>query len=131
MKILTKLALAAVILCSTFADQAGWVSGYTRSNGTYVAPYYRSDYGSLIGDSSYSGSSRDYVYRNPYAAYPSVHVNGYLSQWSHSFTRLFAVLRAALWEKLDLLKLLACYGTAGGSFRHLARPEQAYFPGFL
>jgi len=55
----------------------------------------------------------------------------YLSKWAHSFTRLFTILRAALWEKLDLLKLLACYGTAGGSFRHLARPEQAYFPGFL
>jgi hypothetical protein len=55
----------------------------------------------------------------------------YLSQWAHSFTRLFTILRAALWEKLDLLKLLACYGTAGGSFRNLARPEQAYFPGFL
>jgi len=55
----------------------------------------------------------------------------YLSSWAHSFTRLFTVLRAALWEKYDLLNLLACYGTAGGSFRHLARPEQAYFPGFL
>jgi hypothetical protein len=55
----------------------------------------------------------------------------YLSKWSHSFTRLFTILRAALWQKLDLLKLLACYGTAGGHFRHLARPEQAYFPGFL
>lgn len=55
----------------------------------------------------------------------------YLSKWAHSFTRLFTVLRAALWEKYDLLDLLACYGTAGGSFRHLARPEQAYFPGFL
>ena len=55
----------------------------------------------------------------------------YLSNWAHSFTRLFTILRAALWEKLALLKLLACYGTAGGSFRHLARPEQAYFPGFL
>jgi hypothetical protein len=55
----------------------------------------------------------------------------YLSKWAHSFTRLFTLLRAALWEKLDLLKLLACYGTAGGSFRNLARPEQAYFPGFL
>jgi hypothetical protein len=54
----------------------------------------------------------------------------YLSKWAHSFTRLFTILRAALWEKLNLLKLLACYGTAGGSFRHLARPEQAYFPGF-
>jgi hypothetical protein len=54
----------------------------------------------------------------------------YLSNWAHSFTRLFTILRAALWEKYDLLNLLACYGTAGGSFRHLARPEQAYFPGF-
>jgi hypothetical protein len=55
----------------------------------------------------------------------------HLSKWAHSFTRLFTVLRAALWEKYDLLKLLACYGTAGGSFRNLARPEQAYFPGYL
>lgn len=55
----------------------------------------------------------------------------YLSKWGHSFTRLFTILRAALWEKLDLLKLLACYGTAGGSFRNLAQPEQAYFPGFI
>jgi hypothetical protein len=77
MKTLIKLALAAVVLCSTFTTQAGWVSGYTRSNGTYVMPYYRSDYGSLGGYSGYSSSSRDYVYRNPYAAYPSVHVSGY------------------------------------------------------
>jgi len=54
----------------------------------------------------------------------------YLSRWAHSFTRLFTILRAALWGKYDLLKLLACYGTAGGSFRHLAQPQQAYFPGF-
>lgn len=54
----------------------------------------------------------------------------FLSQWPHSFTRLFTILRAALWSKFDLRKLLACYGTAGGSFRHLAQPEQAYFPGF-
>jgi hypothetical protein len=77
MKTLIKFALTAVILCSTFAAQAGWVSGYTRSNGTYVQPYYRSDSGSLGGYSGYSSSSRDYVYRNPYAAFPSVHVNGY------------------------------------------------------
>jgi hypothetical protein len=55
----------------------------------------------------------------------------YLSKWSHSFTRLFTILRAVLWSKLDLLKLLGCYGTAKGSFRNLALPEQAYFPGFL
>ena len=55
----------------------------------------------------------------------------YLSRWAHSFTRLFTLLRAAQWEKLDLLALLKTYGTAGGSFRHLARPEQAYLPGFI
>jgi Transposase DDE domain/Domain of unknown function (DUF4372) len=54
----------------------------------------------------------------------------YLSKWTHSFTRLFTILRATLWEKYDLLNLLSRYGTAGGSFRYLARPEQAYFPGF-
>src|SRR5665213_2277405 len=35
----------------------------------------------------------------------------YLARWAHSFTRLFTLLRAALWEKYDLFKLLACYGT--------------------
>jgi hypothetical protein len=54
----------------------------------------------------------------------------YLSKWAHSFTRLFTILRAALWRKFELLDLLHRYGTAGGSFRHLARPEQAYFAGF-
>jgi hypothetical protein len=55
----------------------------------------------------------------------------YLSKWSHSFTRLFTILRAVTWARLDLLGLLDCYGTAKGSFRNLARPDQAYFPGFL
>jgi IS4 transposase len=55
----------------------------------------------------------------------------FLSDWSHSFSRLFALVRTCLWRKWDLLKLLARYGTAGGSFRYLARPEQAFFPGFI
>ncbi len=53
----------------------------------------------------------------------------FLSNWSHSFSRLFTLLRAALWQKWDLLGLLRCYGTADGHFRYLARPEQAYLPG--
>jgi hypothetical protein len=54
----------------------------------------------------------------------------YLTQWAHSFSRLFALVRTGLWRKWDLLGLLARYGTAGGSFRYLAHPEQAHFPGF-
>ncbi|MDE3100064.1 MAG: IS4 family transposase [Verrucomicrobiota bacterium] len=53
----------------------------------------------------------------------------FLSDWSHSFSRLFTLIRAALWKKWDLLALLNRYGTAGGHFRYLARPEQAYLPG--
>jgi hypothetical protein len=53
----------------------------------------------------------------------------FLSDWSHSFSRLFTVLRSSLWSKWDLLGLLRLYGTANGHFRFLARPEQAYLPG--
>lgn len=52
----------------------------------------------------------------------------FLSQWPHSFTRLFTLLRSALWQRLDLLGLLERYGTAGGGGRFLGTPEQAYFP---
>lgn len=52
------------------------------------------------------------------------------SQWGHSFLRLWAVTRSALWLKLQLVDLLQRYGTAGGDFRMLGRPEQAYLPGF-
>jgi hypothetical protein len=53
----------------------------------------------------------------------------FLSKWSHSFCRLFTLVRAALWKKWDALSLLRRYGTAEGHFRYLARPEQAYLPG--
>src|SRR5260370_14270180 len=53
-----------------------------------------------------------------------------MSSWSHSFTRLFTLLRAALWRKIDLWDLLRFYGIAGGHFRYLATPQSAYLPGF-
>jgi hypothetical protein len=53
----------------------------------------------------------------------------FLSEWSHSFSRLFTMVRASLWKKWDLLGLLRRYGTADGHFRYLACPEQAYLPG--
>jgi len=77
MKILTKLALAVVAFTAAVSAQAGWVSGHIRSNGTYVAPYYRSSGGSFGSYPGYASPSRDYVYRNPYAATPSVNVREY------------------------------------------------------
>ena len=38
--------------------------------------------------------------------------SAFLSLWGHSFTRLFTLLRAALWQKLELRSLLERYGTA-------------------
>lgn len=75
MKILNKLALIAAVLTTAATAQAEWVSGHFRSNGAYVAPYYRSGSG-LLGSSG-SGASSSYVYRNPFAASPSVRVDGY------------------------------------------------------
>jgi hypothetical protein len=63
-------------------------------------------------------------------AYVLLRYLGYLSQWNHSFSRLCTMVRGILWEKLALRELLVAYGTAGGSFRMLGRPDQAYLPGF-
>jgi len=53
----------------------------------------------------------------------------FLSQWGHSFTRLFTLIRSALWQKLEAHSLLEIYGTAGGGGRFLGTPQQAYLPG--
>lgn len=63
-------------------------------------------------------------------AYLLLRFCAWLSQWSHSFTRLFALLRSALWQKLQLRSLLLSCGTAAGGGRFLGQPEQAYFVGF-
>jgi len=47
-------------------------------------------------------------------AYVLLRFCAHLGQWGHSFTRLFALVRSALWQKLELRSLLQCYGTADG-----------------
>ena len=54
----------------------------------------------------------------------------WLGQWGHSFTRHFALLRSALWQKLERHSLLEVYGTAGGGGRFLGTPQQGYLAGF-
>ena len=51
------------------------------------------------------------------------------SRWSHSFMRLFTVLRGVLWSCLDMFSVLECCGTAGRTSRMRAAPELAYLPG--
>jgi DDE family transposase/uncharacterized protein DUF4372 len=60
--------------------------------------------------------------------YVLLRFTAWVNDWSHSFTRLFTLVRSALWQHWDLPSLLRLYGTADGSFRYLARPEQAFLP---
>ena len=50
--------------------------------------------------------------------------------WHHSFTRIFTLIRSALWRRWDLTSLLNCYGTASGAFRFIATPQQPCFNRF-
>lgn len=63
-------------------------------------------------------------------AYLLLRYAAFLGAWGHGFTRLWAVVRSALWQKLHIVDLLKSYGTAGGKFRGIAQPEMAYFTGF-
>jgi len=51
-------------------------------------------------------------------------------RWKHSFTRLFTVVRGVLWSCLDIFSVLRCCGTARGTPRMRAAPENCYLPGF-
>jgi len=49
--------------------------------------------------------------------------------WAHRFTRLFTLVRTSLWRRWGLPDLLQCSGTAAGSFRFIATPQQPCFEG--
>ena len=77
MKSLIKLTLAAVMFAATLAAQAGTVNGYFRSNGTYVAPHYRTPAnGTPYDNLSYRG------YPSQQPGYVSPRSYGLDSSWS-------------------------------------------------
>lgn len=83
--------------------------------------------------STFLGHSLNAVRWQVYSAllvYVLLRFQAHLSGWGHSFTRLFAVVRSALWERLDLLDLLRGHGTASGHFQCLGAPKPAWLPGF-
>jgi len=82
---------------------------------------------------SFLGHSANAVRWQVYTAllvYVLLRFMAHLAEWGHSFTRLFAVTRSALWERLDLLGLLKSYGTASGRFKVLGALDAAWLPGF-
>jgi hypothetical protein len=62
--------------------------------------------------------------------YVLLRFQAWCANWSHSFGRLFTLLRAALWLPRDVERLLR-YGTADGSYQALHPPVQGWLPGFM
>jgi hypothetical protein len=82
---------------------------------------------------SFLGHSANAVRWQVYTAllvYVLLRFMAHLSEWGHSFTRLFAVTRSSLWERIDLLGLLKSYGTASGRFKVIGALNDAWLPGF-
>ncbi len=83
--------------------------------------------------STFLGHSANAVRWQVYSAllvYVLLRFHAHLSKWGHSFTRLFAVVRSAVWERVNLAELLRSYGTAPGQFLCLGIPKPAWLPGF-
>ena len=83
--------------------------------------------------STFLGHSANAVRWQVYSAllvYVLLRFHAHLSTWAHSFTRLFAVVRSTVWERVDLAELLRSYGTAAGHFFCLGAPKTAWLPGF-
>ncbi len=81
--------------------------------------------------SGFLGHSANAVRWQVYATllvYVLVHDLVNLSEWGHSFTRLFAVARSAPRERLDLLALLESYGTASGRMRVVGALQDEWLP---
>lgn len=58
-RLVVSLFLLLAIAAPSFA---GYVSGYSRGNGTYVQSYYRSDYNNTVRDNySYYGNTNPYT----------------------------------------------------------------------
>ena len=79
--------------------------------------------------SNFGGHSANALRWQVYTAllvYVLLRFQALLSDWAHRFTRLFAVVRSAVWERLDLLRLLKSYGTASGRIRFAGALNQVW-----
>ena len=61
--------------------------------------------------------------------YVLLRFQAFQSQWSCAFTRVWALCRCVVWEKIDLLFLLRSYGTAAAPPRLCAAAHLGYLPG--
>lgn len=90
---LSLICFILIIAFTTFAF-AEWVSGYYRSNGTYVKPYYRSDRNSTVTDNySFKGNYNPYTGRKGTNYYRSSPSSPYYDPHSNPNYSLYNALR--------------------------------------
>jgi len=79
------------------------------------------------------GHSKEAIRWQPWAAlllYVLMRWQGQAASWAHSFSRLLAVVRGVVWDRIDLGALLKSYETAAGGYRMRSCCEGTYLPGF-
>ena len=79
------------------------------------------------------GHSKQAIRWQPWSAllmYLLLRFQALCSQWPQGFARVFAMIRAIIWDRFDLANTLRFYGTAGGKWRMCIQPQTAYFTGF-
>ena len=54
----------------------------------------------------------------------------HLSKWRLSFSRLYGIVKSAIWMRVDLFETFSIYGTADPPRRPVLLPKQLYFKGF-
>jgi hypothetical protein len=82
--------------------------------------------------SNFLGYSANAVIWQIYSAllmYLLLRYQAFLSKWTCCFTQLFTRVRAALWEYIDISRLMECYGTATGPPHVLEALEQLQLKG--
>lgn len=82
---------------------------------------------------SFLGYSENAVAWQIYSAllmYLLLRYQAFLSKWTGCFTQIFTRIRAAMWEFVDIRKLMQCYGTATQPVPDPSWPQQAYLEGF-
>ena len=84
----------------------------------------------LSGFLGYSANAIRWQVWTALLVYVLLRFAAWLSAWPHSFIRIFAIMRAAMWERLYLDSLLRSYGTAGGRLVLLKTPQTGWLPGF-
>jgi hypothetical protein len=124
MNTLAKLSLVAVTLFATATAQAEMVSGYLRQNGTYVAPYYRTQANGTPYDNL---SYRGYRSQQPGYVSPSASSYGSTSGFRSGYSRRAANDSTSAFT--PRVPSFRTFGESGQALPNRSRSFRSFTPG--